>query len=281
MKEVLDYFNEKIKDGIRGLCCSSSIVEIRMRVHKPLIVNCSNREIVLDDLTVCEEDIQDTFNIATEYSAYAYEENIKEGFLSVPGGHRIGFGGVAVTSNGNVTSLKNIMFLNVRVCHQIENCAQNLYVKMKYEEKIKNTLIISPPGLGKTTLLRDLIKKISNFVPGTSICVIDERNEISGIYRGIPTIDLGKRTDIISNCGKREGILMAIRSMGPNVIAIDEIGESRDMEAIKYAGVSGVAVIATVHGENIDDVKDKFGQDLLDLFEKKVVIKKRGEYICY
>ena len=281
MKAITDYFNEKIKSRIVDVYSQNSIAEIRMRINKPMILNCVGSEIVFDDMVITKEDINDTFNIATEYSAYAYEQNIKEGFLSVPGGHRIGFGGTAVINNNEISALKNIMFLNIRVCREIENCSKNLYEKIIDREEIKNTLIISPPGLGKTTLLRDLIKKISNLVIGTSICVIDERNEISGIYRGVPTIDLGKRTDIISNCGKKEGVLMAIRSMGPKVIAIDEIGGTGDMEAVKYAGVSGVAVIATIHGKNIEDIKNKFGQDLLKLFEKKVVIIKRGEYICY
>ena len=281
MREISNYFNEKIRGCIQSLCHKNSITEIRMRIGKPLIINFINNEVVLEHVIVTEGDIKDTFNIATEYSAYAYEDNIKNGFLSGPGGHRIGFGGVAVTDNGSITGLKNIMFLNIRVCHQIENCSFDVYKKIHLNERLRHTLIISPPGLGKTTLLRDLIKNISNNKRGTSICVIDERNEIAGTFRGIPTIDLGKRTDIISNCNKKDGILMAVRAMGPQVIAVDEIGGTEDMTALRYASVSGVVVIATLHGESVEDAKNKMGQDLLTFFKNIVVIKEKGEYICY
>ena len=280
MRELYEYFNLKIKEKVKRCPEYDQITEIRMRVNSPLIINKVNSEEVFRDAIISEDDISDTFNIATDYSAYAFEDNIKEGFLSVPGGHRIGVGGVIVKENNQIKAIKNIKFLNIRVCRQIENYGEMLYEKTKNNEKFQNILIISPPGLGKTTLLRDYIKKISNETPGTSICVIDERNEISGMYMGVPTIDLGIRTDILSNCTKNDGILMAIRSMAPKIIALDEIGKKEDIEAIKSAGVSGVKVIATAHGRDVEDVTKKFGQDMVNMFERKVIIKRIGEYIC-
>lgn len=280
MRELYEYFNLKIKEKVKRCPEYNKITEIRMRVNSPLIINKVNSEEVFRDVIISEDDISDTFNIATDYSAYAFEDNIKEGFLSVPGGHRIGFGGVIVKENNRIKAIKNIKFLNIRVCRQIENYGEMLYEKTKSNEKIENILIISPPGLGKTTLLRDYIKKISNETPGTSICVLDERNEISGMYMGVPTIDLGIRTDILSNCTKKDGILMAIRSMAPKIIALDEIGKKEDIEAIESAGVSGVKVIATAHGRDVEDVTKKFGQDMVNMFERKVIIKRIGEYIC-
>lgn len=280
MRELYEYFNLKIKEKVKRCPEYNKITEIRMRVNSPLIVNKVNSEEVFRDVIISEDDISDTFNIVTDYSAYAFEDNIKEGFLSVPGGHRIGFGGVIVKENNQIKAIKNIKFLNIRVCRQIENYGDMLYEKTKNNEKFENILIISPPGLGKTTLLRDYIKKISNETPGTSICVIDERNEISGMYMGVPTIDLGIRTDILSNCTKKDGILMAIRSMAPKIIALDEIGKKEDIEVIKSAGVSGVKVIATAHGRDVEDVTKKFGQDMVNMFERKVIIKRIGEYIC-
>ena len=113
---------------------------------------------------------------------------------------------------------------------------------------------------------------------GTCICVIDERNEIGGCLNGIPTFDLGKRTDIISNSSNAKGIIMAIRTMGPKILAVDEIGNKNDIEAIKYASISGVSIIATIHGTTIGDIRQKIGDEVLNMFKTKIVIKKIGEY---
>ena len=150
MRELYEYFNLKIKEKVKRCPEYNKITEIRMRVNSPLIINKVNSEEVFRDVIISEDDISDTFNIATDYSAYAFEDNIKEGFLSVPGGHRIGFGGVIVKENNRIKAIKNIKFLNIRVCRQIENYGEMLYEKTKSNEKIENILIISPPGLGKS-----------------------------------------------------------------------------------------------------------------------------------
>lgn len=279
MREFYDYFNEKIKQKVIKNRVHN-ILEIRLRVDRPLIIITENEEIIIYETIVSGQDIKDTFNIATNYSAYAYEDNIKEGFLSLPGGHRIGFGGSMVKKDGEKCILKDINFINFRVCNYIEGCGKEVVIKQNLIKKFENTIIISPPGLGKTTLLRDLIKNISNNLKMVNICVIDERNEIAGCYRGVPSIDLGYRTDVISNCSKDEGILMAIRSMAPEIIAVDEIGQVNDIEALKYAHNSGVKIICTVHGDCLEDVRGKLGENLYCLFKNKIIIKDIGEYIC-
>lgn len=278
MKSIFDYFNEKIRQAISNYR-ECDIYEIRLRINEPVILNTSFGEQVKMACIVCEKDIKDSFNRVTEYSAYAYEENLVEGYITVPGGHRIGVGGYMTVQSNKSVAVKNIRFLNFRVRHFVNGCSDEILEKI-LEKGLDNILIISPPALGKTTLLRDMIKNISNRSSGTSICVIDERNEIGGCYKGIPTIDLGMRTDVISNCSKADGILMAIRAMAPTIIAVDEIGGEEDMKALEYAGISGVKIMATIHGKNVEDVTEKLGDKMLSMFSSKVIIKGIGEYIC-
>lgn len=278
MKSIFDYFNEKIRQAISNYR-ECDIYEIRLRINEPIVLNTSFGEQVKMTCIVCEQDIKDSFNRVTEYSAYAYEENLVAGYITVPGGHRIGVGGYMTLQSDKSVAVKNIRFLNFRVRHFVNGCSDEILKKI-LEKGLDNILIISPPALGKTTLLRDMIKNISNKSSGTSICVIDERNEIGGCYKGIPTIDLGMRTDVISNCSKADGILMAIRAMAPTIIAVDEIGGAEDMKALEYAGISGVKIMATIHGKDVEDVREKLGDKMLSIFSTKVIIKGIGEYIC-
>ena len=247
MENIYRYFNCKIRQVLEKYEIKN-IYEIRIRVNKNVILNTGMGEIILD--VICnEKDVIDTFNLITEYSAYAYEQNMAEGFITIPGGHRVGIGGYMAGTIYDKPIVRNIRFINFRINHHIKNCSEMIFPKLYKNNHLCNTLIISPPGLGKTTLLRDLVYKISENFAGTSLCVIDERNEISGCYKGVPTMDLGKRTDVISNCSKSKGILMAIRSMAPTLIAVDEIGTAQDIEALEYANSSGIFIIATVHGK--------------------------------
>ena len=272
---------KQVYESIKERTDPKNITQIRLRVNSPLIINLFDEEIFCDNIIIDEETIRETFNKITGYSAYAFEENIRCGYLTAPGGHRVGFGGEAVMENGNISTIKNIRFINIRISHSIKGCGKKIVSSIMEKDDIRNTLIISPPGKGKTTLLRDLVNLFSNNIYGTSICVIDERNEISGSYMGVPTMELGPRTDVISNCSKEEGIKMAVRSMAPRIIAVDEIGGDKDMEALLYASLCGVKIIATIHGQGIEDAEEKLGQAYNKIFEKKVLIKDKGEYICY
>lgn len=278
MENIYRYFNCKIRQVLEKYEIKN-IYEIRIRVNKNVILNTGMGEIILD--VICnEKDVIDTFNLITEYSAYAYEQSMAEGFITIPGGHRVGIGGYLAGTIYDKPIIRNIRFINFRINHHIKKCSEMIFPKLYKNNHLCNTLIISPPGLGKTTLLRDLVYKISENFAGTSLCVIDERNEISGCYKGVPTMDLGKRTDVISNCSKSKGILMAIRSMAPTLIAVDEIGTAQDIEALEYANLSGIFIIATVHGKNQAAVIKKLGKDFVDLFEKKICILNIGEYLC-
>ncbi len=187
--------------------------------------------------------------------------------------------------------------MNFRIARQVLNCSNSVipYILNTYNKQIYNTLIISPPGCGKTTLLRDIIRKISNGIPemnfnGLTCGVVDERGEISATYRGIAQNDIGIRTDVIDNIPKAVGMKMLIRSMAPKVIIADEIGSIEDIEAIEYAVSSGVKGIFTAHAGSLEEIKsnpilnlllkDKIERILLLDFNRKIhlIYSKKDKY---
>lgn len=197
------------------------------------------------------------------YSFYAYEEELKRGYLTAPGGHRIGVAGQAVLSeNGQVRSLKNISFLNIRVAHECKGAADGILEGVYRGGNVRNVLILSEPGGGKTTLLRDLVRQISDgcsYGRGRSVGVVDERSEIAGCYQGKPQLDVGMRTDVMDGCPKMAGMMMLLRSMAPEVLAVDELGSREELEVLKGAAACGCRVLATAHGNSLEDLVKRFG----------------------
>lgn len=204
------------------------------------------------------EDIQMTLEVLSRYSFYAFEEEIRQGFLTIEGGHRIGIAGKAILENGMVKTMKNINSLNIRLCHEIKGCADEVLRYVMRKQEVTHTLIISPPGCGKTTLLRDMIRQLSNgkegVFSGYTVGIADERGEIAGCYQGIIQNDVGKRTDVLDCCPKAEGMLMLLRSMAPQIIAVDEIGKKEDYLAVESILNAGIRLLCTVHGNSLEDV---------------------------
>ena len=245
--------------------------EIRLRIQSPLLILYQNKEFYVGEdgtlggnrenaYIISKNEIKETMEYISNYSLYAYEEEMKQGFITIQGGHRIGLAGKVIMEKDMIKSMKYISFLNVRLSHQMKGCADGILPYMIEENNVKHTLIISPPRCGKTTLLRDMIRQLSNgteYFKGVTVGVVDERSEIGACYMGVPQNELGVRTDILDCCPKAKGMLMLIRTMSPQVIAVDEIGSREDIEAIEYVINCGCKLIATVHGSSIEDIRTK------------------------
>lgn len=234
--------------------------EIRIRANKPVILKLGQVEIVLNYTITTNEIIGILQNICNN-SIYTYQNQICNGFITLPGGNRVGIAGNVVIKDGQVSNISYIYSLNFRISHQINGASDNIlkYVLDTENNTIFNTLIVSPPGAGKTTMIRDMAKRISNGINeinfrGLDVSIIDERGEIAAMTKGITFNDVGIRTDVLDNVPKSIGIRMAVRSMAPKVIIADEIGNKDDVNIINYAICSGVKCIFTAHGSNMEDL---------------------------
>ncbi|NLJ96146.1 MAG: stage III sporulation protein AA [Clostridiales bacterium] len=290
--ELLNIFSLELRSILGKLQIDFYMLqEIRLRINCPLIINYNNKEYFVSEnaklvdspsrgILITKNEIKETMEYISNYSFYAFEEEIRQGFITISGGHRIGITGKTIIQNANIKGIKHISYINVRLAHQVKGCADRVmpYIADKSMGGIYNTLIISPPKCGKTTLLRDIIRQISNgnsLIRGMNVGVVDERSEIGACYMGEPQNDLGIRTDILDCCPKAKGMMMLIRSMSPQVIAVDEIGSREDLEAIDYVISCGCKLIATVHGSSLEDVKNKpvLGELLQEkLFERYVIL---------
>ena len=257
--------------------------EIRLRAGYPIILFYKNKEQIIPTKGT-EKVIRETLDYVSDYSLYAYENELRQGFITIEGGHRVGVAGQVIIENGRVKNLKQISSLNIRISHEILNCADKLFPYITHNKQMYHTLLISPPRCGKTTLLRDLIRQISDgnkWVKGCTVGVVDERSEIAGCYHGIPQNNMGMRTDVLDGCPKAEGMLMLVRSMSPQVIAVDEIGTAEDVQAIKYAMHCGCRMIATVHGETLEEIQRKplFEQLVKEKYFERYVVLRNGNQI--
>lgn len=244
------------------------VQEIRVRQAQPVLAYGVLGELVLgeqgfthvwDRVTVAgPEHIKYLLATISQNSLYALEEELRSGYVTISGGHRVGLTGRAVTENGKVRTLKYISGFNIRLARQVKGCAVPL---MPYlfdpDGRLCSTLLVAPPQGGKTTMLRDVARNLSCGLAcarGYKLAIVDERSELASCYQGVPQLDVGPRADVLDACPKAEGMMMALRSLGPEVVVTDEIGRRADVEAIEEALHCGVAVVATAHGRNWDEL---------------------------
>ncbi len=251
----------------------SCLEEIRLRPMRPLMLVINNEDFMLTHdgkLTtqyisayiVTKEDICKTFHFISQCSVYSFEEELKNGYITISGGHRIGFSGQVLIENGEIRTIKHISGFNIRIAKEVIGAADEVLPFIVEKGKVLNTLIISPPKAGKTTLLRDIVRQLSSGVDslkiqGFNIGLVDERSEIACCYEGIAQNDVGIRTDVLNGCPKAKGIMLLLRSMSPDIIATDEIGRNEDAMAIEEAINAGVAIITTAHGLDFDDIRKR------------------------
>lgn len=294
-QQLLNYFGKNLKIIFNNIDEKYFLFadEIRIRLNKSIIIKSHNKEYIAKYNNInyipTLEDIRQTIEIMSDYSIYSFEQEIRNGFITLSGGFRVGLVGKIIlnldsstSENYYIKTIKNISSINIRIAREVKGCAEklvnniyNLNNNFNNKKSIKSTIIISPPNCGKTTLLRDLIRIISD--NGENVGLIDERSEIASTYKGISTLDVGSRTDILDRCPKPEGMVMLLRSMSPSVIAVDEIGSIKDIEAIEKVSNSGVKIICTIHAKNIDELKNKMELDYIlnkKIFERFVVLNK-------
>lgn len=258
------------------------VQELRLRSGKPLLLTVKGQEYALEEggrlitssggngdliegsvRIVSQQDIEQTVECAVRHSLYAFEEQLRQGFFTVEGGHRIGVTGRAVpVERREIRTIKPITGLNVRIAHEKKGCADKImrFLADAGQKEWLSTLLVSPPCCGKTTLLRDIVRNISDgcgYVGGRTVGIVDERSEIAACFQGIPQNDVGIRSDVLDGCPKAEGMMMLIRAMSPRVVAADEIGGKGDLEAIQYAAGCGCSLIATAHGSSMADLSAK------------------------
>lgn len=282
MDEILRYFPNKIYQIFSNLLqenpkIANELQEIRIRVDKPIILKLREKDLILQ-YNILQAEILQIVERLCENSIYAYKNQICEGFITIKGGHRVGLTGSCVIENGKITNIKYISSLNIRIAREVKNCSTRILREIiDIENKtIYNSIIVAPPGRGKTTILRDIIRRLSDGIEeinfrGKTCGVVDERGEIAAMFKGTPQNDVGIRTDVIENVSKNKGIHMLIRTMAPEIIACDEIGSKEDVEAIHYALYSGVKGIFTMHGKNVEDIKNN--KQIYELIENREIQK--------
>ena len=266
------------------------ITELRLRAGKPMLIRLAGQEFALGPQGKTQAvgpgaycptaaDIAETIERISQYSFYAFEPELCMGYITLPGGHRVGVCGQAVIEGGVVRAWRHISSINFRIAHSVKGCADGVLPFLFEDGSIFHTMIISPPGCGKTTLLRDIVRQISDNA-GLTVGLVDERSEVAGCFNGIAQNDIGLRTDVLDGCPKAEGMVMLLRAMSPDVIAVDELGGKGDADAVHAVLTAGVKLLCTAHGSGLNDIsKNPALKGLISrkIFKRYIVLSAPGQ----
>lgn len=289
-RDILYIFPEEMRSRWRMLAtCQEELREIRLRAGRKILVYIGSGEKYLDhdgNLTdqsenaaeMEREELDALLSYVCDSSMYAFEDEIRRGYLTLPGGHRMGIVGEAVLNEeGNMRSMKHISGINLRIAHEVRGAADGIMPWLYRDGIFLNTLLVSPPCCGKTTMLRDIVRQVSDgnrFAPGMTVGVVDERSEIAGSWQGLAGNDVGMRTDVLDGCPKAEGMLLLVRSMAPRVIAVDELGGEDEIHALQYILQCGCGILATMHAGSIEEAADRLARERTS-FERYVMLSRR------
>jgi stage III sporulation protein AA len=262
MESVFSMLPKKVAEVVRRLppTIVEEMEEIRLRTFRPVEV-CTRGNPYFLPYTFTEEDAEHLINRLSNHSFYTLEEELKRGYITIEGGHRVGLAGKVILEQGMVKGLRQLSSFNIRIARQKIGVGEPL-IPFLFDGTWRHTMIIGSPQTGKTTLLRDLARIISSGyepfgIPAMKVGIVDERSEIAGCLRGIPQLDFGYRVDVLDGCPKAEGMMMMIRSMSPDVLIVDEIGREEDGKAIMEAMNAGITLLTTTHGKNLEDIQKR------------------------
>ena len=263
--------------------------ELRLRNGYPITVSGPEGEQVIpgcEQFPLTERDLGQVLEIATQASAHTVLEQVRNGFVTVKGGHRIGICGSGVVRDGEVCNLRRLSSLSIRVARSVPGISAGILDGLTVNGLLQSTLILSPPGGGKTTLLRDIIRAVSDGdgVTPMRVGIADERGELAAMYGGLPQLDVGRRTDVLDGCPKGTALLMLLRGMNPQVLVADEITAPADCAALEAAANCGVTLLATAHASGTEDLSSRpLYRRLLDagIFRRVVLIRGSGRSRTY
>ena len=262
METILSFLPKSLYEQLRGMTpmMIDKMEELRIRVGRPLEVIVGG-EPYFFSYEVTHSDADQLLNNIGQFSLYTLEEELKRGYITIAGGHRVGLAGKVILENGSVKAIRDISSFNIRVAREKIGAAEPL-TSYLYDGEWQHTMLIGAPQTGKTTILRDIARMISSGneklgIAPQKVGIVDERSEIAGCVHGVPQLEFGTRVDVLDGCPKAEGMMMMIRSMSPDVLIVDEIGRAADTQAVLEAVNAGIKLMITTHGHTLDEIKKR------------------------